>query len=63
MFCPPGGTGRVGTESGNQAHGTLSVVRRPDESLGVVSDLCERDRQSQNTLGASDITDLAASSS
>ncbi len=46
VFCPPGGT-----ESGDQARCTLSVVRHPDESLGAGLDLCERDRQCQNTLG------------
>ncbi len=51
VLCPPRGTGRVGTESGDRACCTLSVVRCPSESLGVVSDLCERDRQCQNTLG------------
>ena len=44
VFCPPGGTGRVGTESEDQARCTLSVVRRPNESLGAVSDRNERDR-------------------
>ncbi len=34
VFCPPGGTGQAGTESGDQARCTLSVVRHPDESLG-----------------------------
>ncbi len=63
MFCPPGGMGRVGTESGDGARCTLSVVRCPDESLRAVSDLCERDRQCVNTLGGSDTTHSAASSS
>ena len=63
MFHPPVGAGRVGTESGDRARCTLSVVRRPDESLKAVSDLIERDRQCQNTLGGSDTTHPAASSS
>ncbi len=40
-----------------------SVVRHPDESLGAVSDLSKRDMQCQNTLGDSDTTHPAASSS
>ncbi len=63
MFCPPEETGRVGTESGDQARCTLSVARRPNESLGTFSDLNERDRQRENTLGGSDTTHSAASSS
>ncbi len=50
MFCPAGGTAWVGTESGDQARCTLLVVQPPDESLGAVSNLSERDRQCVNTL-------------
>ncbi len=51
------------TESGDWARLTLSVLRHPYESLKAVSDLHERDRQCANTLGGSDTTHLAASSS
>ncbi len=61
MFYSRGGIGQAGTESGAQAHCMLSVVRCHNESLGVVSDLCERDRLCLNTLGGSDTTHPAAS--
>ncbi len=63
MFCTPGRTGRVGTESGDQARCMISVVRHPGESLRVVSGLCERDRQCPNTIQGSDTMHPAASSS
>ncbi len=49
MSCPPGGTGRDGTESGDQAHCTLSAVRHPTRVWGSLG-LSERDSQCQNTL-------------
>ncbi len=47
----------------DQACCTLSVVRCPDESRKAISDLRKRDRQCANTLGDSDTTNPAASSS
>ncbi len=51
------------TESEDRARLTLSVLRHLDKSLKAVSDLHERDRQCVNTLGGSDTTHHAASSS
>ena len=63
VSCLSQGMGRVGTDSGDQARYTVLVVRRPDERLKAVLDLCERDRQCANTFGGSDTTHPGASSS
>ncbi len=49
MSVPLEGRDGLEQESGDQARCMLSVVRRPDETLKVISDLGKRDRQCANT--------------
>ncbi len=63
VFCPPGGMGRVGTESGDQGRGTLSSLTPPRRESGWFVPMCERDGQRRNTLWGSDTKHTAASSS